>query len=507
MRSVSLLALIIILGIGSIVLLATVYPSPFQPLVETSSITKTINEEQSTLSETNTSTITENNLTQTITVSKEDVVIEELVTEEVTSKEDVVIEELVTEEEIKNIDRSPFGTVHVNCLEGNNKLTSPPLSLESSYTIEPMGRMSGLSGHLTPTDHLYLYVDIVNDEMHDVLAVASGYIIQIDRWFDQEGIGEYRMVFEHSCTLFSYYIHIQEIHPDILKESGKLSPGSSSFKRIQVDSGQAIGRVGKLKSYQHIFNQSNLDFAVIDTEITLPGFIIPSHYTPEPWKVHTVDPFDYYDEPLRSQLLKRNYRDADPKGGKIDFDIDGKLVGNWFLDGTDDYSAKGVIGKSKAEWNNIYGRDMGECTTEYWDIQEGLIGNVPCNYWAGHLTFAYDHIIPDQIRISMGIFWDAEDERSPPWGIKNNSPDPKSINPESGLIIYDLINVEPVMYPELFTSGSLMINDYYSDESTKTIGILLVQMIDNQTITVEVFFGKSSEEITGFSEEARIYRR
>ena len=474
LRSVSILALIIILGIGSIVLLATVYPSPFQPLVETSSITKTINEEQSTLSETNTSTITENNLTQTITASKED----------------VVIEELVTEEEIKNIDRSPFGTSHVNCSEGDNKLTSPPLSLESSYMIEPMGRMSGFSGHLTPTDHLYLYVDSVNDEMHDVLAVASGYIIQIDRWPDEEGIGEYRMVFEHSCTLFSYYIHIQEIHPDILKESGELSPGSTSFKRIQVDSGQAIGRVGKLKSYQHVHNQSNLDFAVIDTEITLPGFIIPSHYT-ESWKVHTVDPFDYYDEPLRSQLLKRNYRDADPKGGKIDFDIDGKLVGNWFLDGTDDYRAKGVIGKSKAEWNNIYGRDMGECTTEYWDIQGKSIGNVPCNYWAGHLTFAYDHIIPDQIRISMGIFWDVEDERSTPWGIKNNSPDPKSINPESGLIIYGLINVD----------------DYYSDEFTKTIGILLVQMIDNQTITVEVFFGKSSEEITEFSEEARIYRR
>ena len=39
------------------------------------------------------------------------------------------------------------------------------------------------------------------------------------------------------------------------------------------------------------------------------------------------------------------------------------------------------------------------------------------------------------------------------------------------------------------------------------VGTLLVQMIDDQSIKVEVFFQQRTEEINGFSEEARIYRR
>ena len=43
------------------------------------------------------------------------------------------------------------------------------------------------------------------------------------------------------------------------------------------------------------------------------------------WKPHVVDPFDHIDEPLRSQLLAFNARKTPPLGGKIDYDIDGRL--------------------------------------------------------------------------------------------------------------------------------------------------------------------------------------
>ncbi len=50
----------------------------------------------------------------------------------------------------------------------------------------------------------------------------------------------------------------------------------------------------------------------------------------------TVDTFDYFDEPVKSQLLAKSLRIALPVGGKIDYDIDGKLIGNWFREGSID---------------------------------------------------------------------------------------------------------------------------------------------------------------------------
>ena len=357
-----------------------------------------------------------------------------------------------------------------------------------------MGTVGASSGHVTPTDHLYLDIDIVDDKLQEILAVADGYVVQIERMPDEEGKEDYRVVFEHTCTLFSHYIHLQELDDSILSETGTISLNQNSFKRIPVESGQVIGRVGHLHSYQRIKNQSNLDWAVIDTRVTLPGFIIPDHYTGEDWKIHTVDPFDYYEEPIRSELIERSYREAEPRAGKIDFDIDGKLVGNWFLDGTEDFSGKGVVGKSKAEWDAIYGRDVGECSTKHWDEQSGQsMGLKPCNFWLGHLTFSYHHIMPSQIRISMGIFWDLEGELGPPWGVADNLPDPAEIDIESGLVKLQLVDI----------------NEYerYPEDHGDIVGTLLVQMIDDRTIKVDAFLGKSPEEVNDFSEKVRVYRR
>ena len=68
--------------------------------------------------------------------------------------------------------------------------------------------------------------------------------------------------------------------------------------------GQVIGKA----HYRY-----GLDFSVHDIGVILSGFVVPSHYT-SPWKIHTVDPFDYFAEPLRSQLLVKNARTAEPRG-------------------------------------------------------------------------------------------------------------------------------------------------------------------------------------------------
>lgn len=42
-----------------------------------------------------------------------------------------------------------------------------------------------------------------------------------------------------------------------------------------------------------------LDFAVVNTEVSLPGFVRPEQFhNRDPWRIHTADPFDHIDEPL-----------------------------------------------------------------------------------------------------------------------------------------------------------------------------------------------------------------
>jgi hypothetical protein len=57
--------------------------------------------------------------------------------------------------------------------------------------------------------------------------------------------------------------------------------------------------------------------------------VIPEQFLKrDPHKLHVVDLFGYIDEQLRTKLLSFNARKVKRLGGRIDYDIDGKLVGN-----------------------------------------------------------------------------------------------------------------------------------------------------------------------------------
>ena len=75
----------------------------------------------------------------------------------------------------------------------------------------------------------------------------------------------------------------------------------------------------------------------LNTEVKLAGFLTPKLYGHYAWRVHIVDPFDFFDEPLKSKLLALNVRKVKPFFGRIDYDVDGRLIGNWFLEGSGGY--------------------------------------------------------------------------------------------------------------------------------------------------------------------------
>ena len=75
------------------------------------------------------------------------------------------------------------------------------------------------------------------------------------------------------------------------------------------------------------------------------------------------------------------------------------------------------------------------------------------------------------------------------------SPDPAEISVKSGLVRLILAIPEPyeTVPPR--------------PKATSATGVLLVQMLTPNRVKVEFFRGRKGEEITGFTESARVYER
>ena len=169
----------------------------------------------------------------------------------------------------------------------------------------------------------------------------------------------------------------------------------------------------------------------------------------------------------KTTLARTMIRLIEPTGGKIDHDIDGHLVGNWFLENTNGYA-----------------------------------GLDPSNYWLGHLSFSYDYIVPDHIIASFGDY--AGEQRQ--FGVLSNTPDPADVTLSSGLVKYDLVSYEyydgGVPWDRQSFTQNLSMDNY-----TFIDAVVLVQLIETRRLKVEIFYGQTSSDITGFTDDARYYTR
>ncbi|MEQ1861540.1 MAG: hypothetical protein ABMA13_16585, partial [Chthoniobacteraceae bacterium] len=263
--------------------------------------------------------------------------------------------------------------------------------------------------------------------------------------------GEYRIVIEHSATFYTWFGLIDRLDESIIAAAGGLPPaGPPVGVRIPVKAGQLIGRTG---------GGHGVDFTVIDTESTLRGFIEPARFRErDPWKLHVTDPFPFVDQPMRARLLALNPRTSEPRGGRIDYDVDGTLAGNWYREGSGGYA--------------------------------GL--NRRMDYWVGHLAFAPHHLDPTKIVVSIGDFAGKPAQ----FWVKGNAPDPATIGEKDGVVKYELI------WSQLNNSGQPF------EGMTQTVrGTALAQVLPGRRLKFEVFPGKTAADVSGFTSAARIYER
>ena len=303
------------------------------------------------------------------------------------------------------------------------KFTALPIALENITFIEPMGELK--QGHIVPGDHIGInYNTSPTSKPVKVFAPADGTLITVERHAYTPPAGypqnmrHYHFYLIHSCTFFTGFVHLTEFSPEILSKNPKLeeldkkniTQYENLLVNIPVKAGQEIGTA---------WSFGLLGMVTVDLNRTNTGYLKPESYRGENWRIHSVSPFEYFESSLQRQILSKNPRQASPRGGKIDFDIDGKLVGNWFEVGTGGF------------------RDLTKPPQQ--------CGNFPCPYWEGHVALVYDYIDPGQLRVSIGHDWGLG--ISTPYGVKGNSPNFKEIGIADGMVKYKLVALKDMSRP------------------------------------------------------------
>ncbi|HZM64197.1 MAG TPA: hypothetical protein VFB59_03630 [Candidatus Saccharimonadales bacterium] len=332
-------------------------------------------------------------------------------------------------------------------------LTHMPMDLKDVATITPYGLIAG--AHVTPIDHLYFYPKEGPRDSYPVYAMADGYIQNISIRSVQTDNGspkkaEYRIEMQHSCQTLTYFDLITKLDQTILDQV-KDADKKGINGHLPIKAGQIIGWIG----------EQSLDTAVYNAYLALPGFISPELYEAEPWKIHTDDFFSYFPQDMQAQMAAKNRRKVAPLSGKIDYDQPGKLIGNWFKEGTKGYG--GPKGEGPGEGD---GR----------------------GYWSGHLAIFYDAIDPSKVIVSIGEFKNGQPQG---FSVIGNSPDPATITKDSGIVKYELTQLPAGIMPD----GSAV----PQQGPVRILGVVLFQVLEGERLKVEAFPDKTAAQVTTFS--------
>jgi hypothetical protein len=292
-----------------------------------------------------------------------------------------------------------------------------------------------------------------------VYAPADGRVVEIIRDWNP-ALAPYghdlHMTITVSTTMTVSFAHMSDFSPKLWGAAADLEPGYASHRRvdIEVEAGEIVGYTGTVGA---------LDFHIKDAELDL-RFANPSRY-PDPWLIAGCY-HDYYQEPIRSRFEAITWRTAEPRCGKIDFDLPGRIIGNWFLEGEvpsyafDDYSTHLAI-----VYDELYG--------ELIAIADGIAIR-PTSPHAG-----------DEHHRGARVFW-----------VEGNTPAPETVGAEEGLVKYAIMDR---LYPNP--------PDLPPPAARPVAGTFLVQVLADDRIRVERVMGKTPAEVDGFGANARTYIR
>ena len=342
---------------------------------------------------------------------------------------------------------------------GTTSLTHAPMDPKDIGTIAPEGGLGG--AHVTPIDHEYYYGlnTKAAADTYPVYAVMDGNLNAVGFVSGQKT--SWNITLSHSCTFMAYYNLMTSLAPTIMSQLPANWKEISGNVKIPVKAGDVIGYSGG----------QSLDFQLANTEKTLSGLLYHNAYNfAEPIKINGVRPLDYFAADVKTAILPKYLRAAEPRDGQYDYDIAGEAVGNWFQVGTNGYG-----GASNA--SDEFARAL------------------------GHVSLAYDSIDPTTLVFSIGNY-----QGKPQVFAVKGTVDWTKITKNSGIT-----KVELAQGTVTTPSGSIWDGTSYvaglKYVAGPTLATALLQMTDDTHLRVEVIAGKKPAEVTAFSSAAVMYDR
>jgi hypothetical protein len=112
----------------------------------------------------------------------------------------------------------------------------------------------------------------------------------------------------------------------------------------------------------------------------------------------------------------------------------------------------------------------------------------------GHLAFAYHHVEPSVVIVSIGDF----DGQPRQFAVKGNGPDPADVSAKDGLVKYELV------YAPIDSKGARI---ELPPQMRGVQGVLLAQLLDDRKLKIEALPSKRATEVPSFSRGAETYER
>lgn len=348
--------------------------------------------------------------------------------------------------------------------KGSTTMTYAPMKVSDIGTIAPMGGYGG--SHVTPIDHEYYYGVNQNaaKDTYPVYATMDGDITSLGNVSTPTAGTNWNFTLAHSCTFMIYYNLMTSIAPDILKAVPSNWREMGGAVKVPVKAGQLIGYVGG----------QSLDFELADTTFTNPKLLYHTAYNnTEPFKINVVHPLDFFSDSIKSQILPKYLRVAEPRDGNYAYDIDGEAVGNWFKVGTNGYA--GGSGPTSNTTNTT----------------------------AGHLALAYDSFDPSALVLSVGTY---NGGAPAVFVVNDKTTDWTKITPTSGIAKLQLAEGS-TQKPD----GSIWSGGYVAGGlkyvPTVNKATALVQLTAKQEMKFEIFPGKTPAQVSDFDANAVMYNR
>jgi hypothetical protein len=225
-------------------------------------------------------------------------------------------------------------------------LSVPLIDLALPFHIEPLGHLAP-PPHTFPTDHTYFQMNKSTDDTSSFNIYAPGQIkvttvVQTTLLNATPPSTDYGIDFVPCSGILGRLGHVRNLGTDLAAALGPFTDCSTAngiqtctkVVSISQEAGQVIGiQTGTTGS-----SLVGMDFGLFDFNKPAQSFISPERRSD--YQNHIVCPYDYFAEPIRSNLEARfsRYdglpRTVVPLCGEANQDLPGTAQGNWYPKGT-----------------------------------------------------------------------------------------------------------------------------------------------------------------------------